>query len=118
MLVKDAVGAWGERVAVDHLVSAGMVVLDRNWRCASGEIDIVARDGDVLVICEVKTRSGTGFGAPLEAVTARKAARLRRLAAAWMSASGLRPLEVRIDLVGVLRQRRGPAEVEHARGVA
>jgi putative endonuclease len=118
VLVKDAVGAYGERVAADHLVAAGMVILDRNWRCAAGEIDIVARDGDVLVFCEVKTRTGTGFGTPLEGVTPRKAARLRRLAAAWMHDRSLRVPEVRIDLVGVLRPRRGPAQVEHVRGVA
>jgi putative endonuclease len=116
--VKDAVGAYGERVAADHLVAAGMVVLDRNWRCAAGEIDIVARDGDTLVFCEVKTRTGTGFGSPLEAVTPRKAARLRRLAAAWTREHGLHPPDIRIDLVGVLRPRRGAAQVEHVRGVA
>ena len=118
MLVKDAVGAYGERVAAAHLVAAGMVVLERNWRCPAGEIDIVARDGDVLVFCEVKTRTSVEFGSPLEAVTPRKAARLRRLAAAWMTERALRVPEVRIDLVGVLRPRRGPAQVEHVRGVA
>lgn len=118
MLTKDAVGAYGERVAADHLVRGGMVLLDRNWRCAAGEIDIVARDGDVLVICEVKTRTSTAFGTPLEGVTARKAARLRRLAAAWVRAHGLNVPEIRIDLVGVLRPRTGPAQVEHVRGVA
>ena len=118
MLTKDAVGAYGERIAAAHLAAQGMIVLDRNWRCSAGEIDIVARDGDVLVICEVKTRRSTTFGDPLEAVTARKAARLRRLAAAWMGERGLRPPEVRIDLVGVLRPARGPARVEHVRGVA
>lgn len=115
---KDALGAYGERVAEAHLRAAGMTVLDRNWRCALGEIDIVARDGDVLVICEVKTRSSVALGHPLEAVTARKAERLRRLAAAWIRARQVHPAEVRIDLVGVLRGRRGPAGVEHVRGVA
>lgn len=118
MQVKDAVGAYGERVAAAHLTAAGMVVLERNWRCAIGEIDIVARDGDTLVFCEVKTRTGTGFGHPLEAVTARKAARLRRLAAAWTRERGVHLPDIRIDLVGVLRPRRGPAQVEHVRGVA
>jgi len=118
VLTKDAVGAYGERVAADHLVRGGMVLLDRNWRCATGEIDIVARDGDVLVICEVKTRTSTAFGTPLEGVTARKAARLRRLAAAWVREHGLTVPEIRIDLVGVLRPRTGPAQVEHVRGVA
>lgn len=118
MLVKDALGAYGERVAAAHLVAQGMVVLERNWRCPAGEIDIVARDGDVLVFCEVKTRSSVAFGTPLEAVSARKAARLRRLAAAWMHERALRVPEVRIDLVGVLRPRRGATQVEHVRGVA
>ena len=118
MQVTEAVGAYGERVAEAHLREQGMVILDRNWRCPSGELDIVARDGDVLVFCEVKTRRGTGFGWPLEAVTATKAARLRRLAAAWTQARGLHLPEIRIDLVGVLRPARGPAQVEHVRGVA
>ena len=61
---KDALGAYGERVAVAHLVAAGLTVLDRNWRCPLGEIDIVARDGDVLVVCEVKTRSSTWRRSP------------------------------------------------------
>lgn len=114
---KDAVGAYGERVAAAHLVAAGMVILERNWRCRTGEIDIVARDGDTLVVCEVKTRRGTGYGSPLEGVTARKAARLRRLAAEWVHQRGVHLPEIRIDLVGVLRPRRGPAQVEHVRGV-
>ncbi len=118
MLVKDAVGAYGEQVAVDHLTRAGMVVLDRNWRCPQGEIDIVLRDGDTLVVCEVKTRTSKAFGHPLEGVTERKAARLRRLAAAWLRAREVHPPEVRIDLVGVLRPRTGPVQVEHVRGVA
>ena len=118
MLAKDAVGAYGERVAAAHLVAAGMVILDRNWRCAAGELDIVARDGDTVVFCEVKTRTGTGYGSPLEAVTPLKAARLRRLGAAWLHERDVRVPDVRIDLVGVLRPRRGAAQVEHVRGVA
>ena len=81
MRAKDGLGRYGEDVAARHLVEQGIIVLDRNWRCELGEIDIVGRDGDVLVVCEVKTRSGTSFGTPLEAVTRTKAARLRRLAA-------------------------------------
>ena len=118
MRAKDGLGAYGEQVVAAHLVAEGMTVLDRNWRCPQGEIDIVARDGDVLVVCEVKTRSSTALGHPLEAVTARKAARLRRLAAAWIQDRRVHPAEVRIDLVGVLRPARGAAGVEHVRGVA
>ncbi len=117
MRAKDVLGRHGEDVAAAHLVGAGFAILARNWRCPAGEIDIVARDGAVLVICEVKTRSGLRFGAPLEGVTARKAARLHRLAAAWVHAQGVHPREIRIDLVGVLQEGRAPAQVEHVRGV-
>lgn len=117
MRAKDAIGQYGERVAVAHLVGAGLAILELNWRCDIGEIDIVARDGDALVICEVKTRSSTAFGDPLEAVTAPKAARLRRLGARWLAERDVHPAEVRIDIIGVLRSDRGAAQVEHVRGV-
>jgi len=94
-----------------------MVLLDRNWRCDQGEIDLVLRDGAILVICEVKTRSSIAFGSPLEAVTWKKASRLRRLAARWLNDHAIRPDDVRIDLVGVLVPRNGPVEVDHVKGV-
>jgi putative endonuclease len=117
MRASDALGAYGERVAATHLASAGMVILERNWTCELGEIDIIARDGDTLVICEVKTRAGLAFGTPLEAVTADKAARLHRLAERWIDDHAVHPPDVRFDLVGVLRPRRGAAQVEHVAGV-
>jgi putative endonuclease len=116
----NAVGAYGERLAARYLVASGMQILDRNWRCDQGEIDIVALDGECLVIVEVKTRRTLAFGAPVEAVTAVKAARLWRLAGCWMT--GHRSLldslsrsvaDVRIDVIGVFRPSRGPAEIEH-----
>ncbi len=78
--IKQALGAYGETLAARHLVEQGMVLLERNWRCEAGEIDLVLRDGDVLVVCEVKTRSSLRYGTPHEAVTDIKVARLRRLA--------------------------------------
>ena len=114
---RQALGRYGERIAAQHLIDRGMVVLDRNWRCEAGEIDLVLRDGDVLVVCEVKTRSSTAFGHPLEAVTEVKADRLRMLAVRWMAAHDVRPAGVRIDLVGVLMQRRGCPVLEHVRGI-
>src|SRR5690348_6271287 len=57
-----ALGRYGEALAVRYLREQGMEVVDRNWRCEIGEVDIVARDGDCLVICEVKTRRSSGFG--------------------------------------------------------
>jgi putative endonuclease len=110
-------GRFGEAYAARHLVEQGMVVLDRNWRCDAGEIDLVLRDGRVLVVCEVKTRSSTAYGSPIEGVTAVKAARLRRLAARWLVAHRLRPDDVRIDLVGVLVPTGRTPRVEHVIGV-
>jgi putative endonuclease len=114
---KDALGRYGEDVAARHLTDTGLVVLSRNWRCPEGEIDIVARDGDVLVICEVKTRRGTAHGTPVEAVTWRKADRLRVLAQRWLQSHSARPRAVRFDVVGVLAGRSGAATVDHRRGV-
>ncbi len=113
-----ALGAYGERVAADHLVAQGLAILDRNWTCRFGEIDIVARDGTTLVVCEVKTRSSLRYGPPSEAVTTHKAARLRRLAQAWLEAHDVHPPALRIDVVSVLVPRSGPAEVDQIRGVA
>lgn len=117
MRAKDALGRYGEDLAARHLLAQGIVVLERNWRCDAGEIDIVGREGQVLVICEVKTRRGIGYGTPLEAVTPRKVARLRTLAARWLSERDVRPSSVRIDVVGVLQPRTGAAQIEHVRGV-
>jgi putative endonuclease len=113
---RQAVGAYGERCAVRHLVAAGLRVVVRNWRSDQGEIDIIAWDGDVLAICEVKTRRGSTFGSPAEAVVPRKARRLRRLAAQWLEAHGAQPREVRFDVIEVFAPGRGAARVEHTRG--
>jgi putative endonuclease len=119
--VKDAVGRFGEQVAADHLQAAGLVILDRNWRCREGELDIVARDGTELVVVEVKTRSSLAFGEPAEAVGRAKIARLRRLAGRWIeqareSGSTLTWHSVRFDVVSVIRDRNGPPEVTVVRG--
>jgi len=119
--VANAVGAYGERLAARYLVDSGMQILDRNWRCDQGEVDIVALDGTCLVIVEVKTRRSLVFGSPAEAVTVAKASRLRRLAGCWLA--GHRSLvdsvsDIRIDVVGVLRPAQGPAQIEHLVAVA
>jgi putative endonuclease len=114
---KDALGRQGEQLAVEHLRQVGLRVLDRNWRCAEGEIDIVAAERRSLVICEVKTRSSVRYGTPLEAVSRAKRSRLRRLAACWLAAHGVLFDEIRIDVVGVLRTESGDFTVEHVRGV-
>jgi putative endonuclease len=95
----------------------GLRILDRNWRCAEGEIDIVAAERQVLVICEVKTRSSTQYGSPLEAITRGKRTRLRRLAVRWLLAHGVLFDEVRIDVFGLVRDESGRYRIEHVRGV-
>jgi putative endonuclease len=114
---RHALGRYGERVAARHLSAQGMVVLDRNWRCEAGEIDLVLREGDVLVVCEVKTRVSDVCGSPHEAVTTDKLERLKRLALLWAEAHDVRPAEIRIDLVAVHRPPRGAALVEHVPGL-
>lgn len=114
MARKDELGRRGEQLAVEHLTAEGYTILDRNWRCAIGEIDIVARQGATTVVVEVKTRSGVGFGHPLDAVTPRKLARLRRLAGAWCAATGTSAPALRIDVIGVITSRDGVV-VDHVR---
>lgn len=116
-----ALGDYGERLAARYLGDQGFTIIDRNWRCARGEIDIVAADGACLVVCEVKTRSSDTFGAPFEAVTPSKARRLRRLAGLWVEshadrAGGLRDL--RIDVISIVKPSGGSAMIEHLRGVS
>jgi putative endonuclease len=113
-----ALGRYGENLAAAHLESLGMVVLQRNYRCKFGEIDIVARDGSTLVICEVKTRTRVTYGTPLEAITGQKAARLRRLASHWLEDHDVSPPSVRIDVVSVLVPGKGAPCVERVAGVA
>ena len=113
----ESLGRYGEELAVRYLREQGMEVIERNWRCEHGEVDVVARDGDCLVICEVKTRRPSGFGDPVEAVTFAKAMRLRRLAGAYVSAHSVGLERVRIDVVGILCPPGSPPVVRHVVGV-
>jgi len=117
MHAKDILGKSGEQVAAEYLESCGLRILDRNWRCAVGEIDIVAVDRRTLVIVEVKSRTGTRCGSPLEAVSRAKRARLRRLAVQWLNAHGIRFDQVRVDVVGLVYDGTGGFTVEHVPGV-
>jgi putative endonuclease len=112
---RQAVGAYGERVAAQHLQNQGLVLLHRNWRCSDGEIDLILRDGDDVVFCEVKTRRGAAYGSPAEAIGHRKVHRLRLLANRWLNESGIRARGLRFDVVEVLPQPRGATRVTHIR---
>ena len=115
---RGALGRYGEDVAARFLTDAALGILERNWRCDIVEVDLVAREGDTLVICEVKTRRSARFGPPQEAVTRIKLARLRRLASRWLAEHDAHAREIRIDVVAITRGPSGPASVEHLRGVA
>ena len=115
---RKSLGVLGEERAAQYLVSSGLRIVARNWRCRYGELDIVAADADrTVVFVEVKTRSGDGFGGLPEAVTPVKVRRLRRLAGLWLAAQDTGWAGVRIDVIGVRVGRRRTPEVIHLRGV-
>ncbi|WP_416418719.1 YraN family protein [Paenarthrobacter aromaticivorans] len=117
MRAKDILGRNGEALAAGFLEHQGMRIVDRNWRCADGEIDIVALEGDTLVVAEVKTRSSLDYGHPFEAVGSAKLARLHRLASSWCREHEVNARRKRIDVVSVIHDGIGDPQLEHLRGV-
>src|SRR6187401_1394164 len=113
---RRALGDYGERLAALELERQGLEVLDRNWRCSEGEIDIVAQGRNLLVACEVKTRRSDRYGSAMEAITPTKAARLYRLAFAWCAEHEWPRSAVRVDVVTVLLARRCSPVVTHYAG--
>jgi len=100
---RQQVAARGEESAAEWYRASGYDVVARNWRCPHGELDLVLRRGGLIVFCEVKARSTTAFGAPVEAVTRVKQVRLRRVAARWLEQQGPRSSgPVRFDVASVL----------------
>jgi putative endonuclease len=94
-------GRRGEALAARELRRRGYVILERRWRCRIGEIDIVAREGEVLVVVEVKARSRSDYGPPIDAVDRKKRRKLEKLARAYLQKKKLQDLSLRFDLVGV-----------------
>lgn len=113
---KHVLGLYGERLAGEYLQSIGYEILERNWRCSLGEIDLIAKDHNRFVFVEVKTRNGSGFGQPLEAITELKLNRIRRLVGEWCRVRQLSGIDVRIDAVGVL-VKSGKVQLEHLKQV-
>lgn len=113
---RGILGLKGEDAAARYLEAKGMRILDRRWRTAAGEIDLVADDGGEVVFVEVKTRMGDAFGAPEESVTARKRRNLRAVAAAYLEARGLWDAPYRIDVVAVMPDQQGMARLRHLEG--
>lgn len=101
-MARRDVGAAGEDLAAAWYEARGYQVLDRNWRCRTGELDLVLRHGRTVVFCEVKHRRSVAFGTPAEAITYEKKQRVRHLAARWLEDAKPRPGEIRFDVAAVL----------------
>lgn len=115
---RQDLGRQGEDWAAQYLERQGFRIIERNWRCSHGEVDIVAWEGQTVVVCEVKTRRSTRCGHPVESVTPQKVNRLRGLTVAWLQEAKVRCRGIRIDVIGVVVTPEGDASVEHVRGVA
>ncbi|MDE0546909.1 YraN family protein [Microbacterium sp. C7(2022)] len=115
MADKDILGRAGEDRAAQYFVQQGYQVLDRNWRCSSGELDLIVRRGDEVVFVEVKTRTSEGFGHPFEALDVRKRARLWRVSMAWIAAhrDAVQGCRTRVDAIGLVGADPSTAVVEH-----
>lgn len=105
-------GGSGEKLAAAHLKKKGYEIVELNWSCRLGEVDLIAKTEGVLVFCEVKSRRGTGFGSPFEAITAGKQARLHRLGEYYWSFKTDRSLTVRFDAIAIIHNGAG-IEVDH-----
>ena len=97
----QARGRWGEREVARWYERRGGVVVDRNWRCSIGELDLVVRIGRTLVFCEVKARASDAFGGGLAAVGPVKQRRVRQLAMAWLDARDVHGVDLRFDVAAV-----------------
>ena len=118
---KQLLGATGEEIAVDYLISQGYVVFDRNWRSKSGEIDIIASEKfnsqDELIFTEVKTRSSRDYGDPIEAISATKYLRMYRLALEWLSENSASREAWRLDVISIVISRAQEIEIDHLKRV-
>ena len=118
---KQLLGATGEEIAVDYLISQGYVVFDRNWRSKSGEIDIIASEKfnsqDELIFIEVKTRSSRDYGDPIEAISAAKYLRMYRLALEWLSENSASREAWRLDVISIVISRAQEIEIDHLKRV-
>ncbi len=117
MAAKDELGRRGEDLAAHYLVEHGYRLLDRNWRCAAGEVDIVASHAGEVAFVEVKTRSSVRFGHPFEAISAAKLVRMRRVAALWCENSTHQIVRYRLDVIGIVLRPGRLESIEHLKRV-
>lgn len=109
------IGKRGEDAAAAYLERAGMSIIERNWRCSAGEIDIVAMEDNTLVLCEVKTRRTVAKGHPADAVTPARQRRYLRLAHEYLARTGHSDLQVRFDVITILVVSEDRALLRHLR---
>lgn len=100
-LMRPLLGAVGEMLAAEHLKRSGYRILERNYRCKAGEIDVVAKEGGVLAFVEVRSKSSDAFGTPLESIRFRKRSKLRQVAAYYLAERSIDCDGIRFDAVGV-----------------
>ncbi len=105
-------GALGEKLAAKHLREKGYTIIEQNYRCRLGEIDIIAQDGTTLVFVEVKTRTSTTFGTPAMAVTPKKQQQISRAAQQYLASHDLFDSAARFDVVAVFLPPNGASEIE------
>lgn len=98
---KQEIGARGENAAAEYLARAGLTVVERNWRCKAGEVDIIALDGEDIVLVEVKTRRSNKAGTPEDAVSPTKQKRIGRCARAYLAHAGMAEGSVRFDVIAI-----------------
>ncbi|WP_223690260.1 YraN family protein [Leifsonia poae] len=118
MAAKDDLGRRGELVAAMWFEEHGYTVIERNWRCRIGEVDLVLRRGALTVFAEVKTRASVAFGHPFEAITPVKSRRLRLLAVEWCRVHEIGPGDIRVDAIAVIDAWSATPQVEHLSGIA
>jgi len=109
---RGEIGRRGEALAAELLRAKGLTIVERNFRCRAGEIDLVALDGPTLVFVEVRSRRGDRAGTPFESVDQRKQAQVTRVARHFVAARGLLDHDVRFDVVGIRFDQEPPA-IEH-----
>lgn len=110
-----SLGEVGESVAVTFLKGLRYCIVERNFRCKCGEIDIVAKDGKTIVFIEVKTRSNEAYGVPQLAVTPFKQRQISKAALTWLAQKKLENVDARFDVIGILQRGHELPEIEHIR---
>ncbi|MBE0335451.1 YraN family protein [Paenibacillus sp. 23TSA30-6] len=98
---RKAKGALGEHAAASFLENLGYRIIERNWRCRSGEMDLIAAQHDILVFIEVRSRSSSSYGTPAESITARKITQVRQTAAVYLHMNGIEDVPIRFDMISV-----------------